>query len=175
VRELLLCQRVPDPPANVDFSGFANPDTTGLSARERLKAHNTEAACAGCHKITDPIGFALENFDGAGQGRTHEAGKPIDPSGDLDGSSFEDVDGFSAALSTHPAIPTCLVERLAAYAMAGTGYSRHKDWNAYLAEAFKGRDYRLIPLLELIVTSPNFFRVDLPAGRTGSLRAEDMS
>jgi hypothetical protein len=175
VRELLLCQRVPDPPANVDFTAFATPDSTGLSARERLKAHNTEAACASCHKITDPIGFALENFDGAGQGRTREAGKPIDASGELDGSGFEDVAEFSTALSAHPGIPTCLVERLSAYAMAGTGYVSQKDWNAYLTETFERDGYRLMPLLEAIATSPNFFKVELPALQTASVRPEDVS
>src|SRR5690606_7737678 len=88
IREHLLCQSVPEPPGDVDFTLFEDPDSSLKTARERLVAHANVPACAGCHKITDPIGLALENFDGAGQFRTTENGAPIDTSGELDGISF---------------------------------------------------------------------------------------
>lgn len=162
VRELLLCQRVPDPPGDVDFSKFTSTDASGLPARERLDAHNTFPACAGCHKITDPIGLALENFDGAGQPRTSDAGAPIDASGTLDGTSFTDVRGLSAALSEHPAIPKCLVQRVVSYALAGTGKTADARWAGYLTEVFRDDGYRLRPLLAAVVASPNFYAVELP-------------
>ena len=58
------------------------------TARERLDVHRTNPVCAGCHKITDPIGLALENFDGAGQFRATERGASIDTSGALDGKQL---------------------------------------------------------------------------------------
>ena len=172
VRELLLCQKVPDPPANTDFSKFNEPAATNLPARERLKVHSTDATCAGCHKLTDPIGFALENFDGAGQPRARDGGAAIDASGVLDGTTFTDVRGLSAALSELPSIPACLVQRVASYALAGTGGSPDMSWANYLAEMFRRGGYRLRPLLASIVASPNFYAVELPGVETATLREE---
>ena len=88
LRELLLCQTVPRPPPNVDFSLLEDPDSRLKTARERLDLHRTNPVCAGCHKITDPIGLAFENFDGAGQFRATERGAAIDASGALDGKQL---------------------------------------------------------------------------------------
>ena len=96
LRELLLCQKVPRPPPNVDFSLIEDPKSTLRTARERLAAHRANPVCAGCHKLTDPIGLALENFDGAGQYRATEKGAPIDASGSLDGTTFNDAVGLAA-------------------------------------------------------------------------------
>src|SRR5690606_13334461 len=90
VRETLLCQPVPLPPPNVDFSNFEDPAGEFKTARERLVRHSSDTACANCHLITDPIGLGLENFDGAGQFRMMENGATIDASGVLDGVGFED-------------------------------------------------------------------------------------
>ncbi len=172
VRELLLCQKVPDPPANIDFSRFNEPAATNLTARLRLKVHSTDPTCAGCHKLTDPIGFALENFDGAGQPRARDAGAAIDASGVLDGTTFSDVQGFSATLSEHPSIPDCLVQRVASYALAGTGKSSDRPWANYLTEVFRRDGYRLRPLLTSIVASPNFYAVELPKVQTAAADQE---
>ena len=70
VREALLCTEIPAAPANVDFTvvqDVANPDLK--TARERLEAHRTEAACESCHRLVDPVGLALEPFDGSGMFR----------------------------------------------------------------------------------------------------------
>ena len=66
------------------------------SMRERMAEHRANPACAGCHKLMDPVGFALENYDAVGRWRTTEDGKPIDASGGLpDGSKFEGVAGLA--------------------------------------------------------------------------------
>ena len=58
--------------------------------RERLAEHRRNAACASCHELMDPVGFALENFDAVGRWRTREEGEPIDAAGGLpDGSEFD--------------------------------------------------------------------------------------
>ncbi|HEY5756940.1 MAG TPA: DUF1588 domain-containing protein, partial [Steroidobacter sp.] len=72
LRETLLCQRVPPPPPNVDFSAVDNPDSPFATQRERVAFHLKNPVCAGCHKITDPMGLALENFDSSGRFRTEE-------------------------------------------------------------------------------------------------------
>jgi hypothetical protein len=110
IRELLLCEPVPMPPANVNFSVVQDTNNPHLrTARERLAAHRTDAVCAGCHKIMDPIGLGLETFDGAGQHRTRENGAPIDASGDLDGIPFKDAAGLGQAMHDDPATVACLV------------------------------------------------------------------
>lgn len=166
VRELLLCQKVPDPPGDVDFTLFNQPSTAAFVARERLKMHNTNPACAGCHKLTDEIGLALENFDGAGQYRSQEANVPIDVSGNLDGVAFNDTAGLAAALHDNPSLPACLVQRAASYALAGSGSVTNGPWLDFLARRFQDGDYKLKPLLRTIAESPNFYAVDLPSDRT---------
>jgi mono/diheme cytochrome c family protein len=70
------------PPPNVPALK-ENGDGKPLSLRERMEQHRADPVCAGCHKVMDPIGFALENFDGVGQWRAMDDGSPIDPSGTL--------------------------------------------------------------------------------------------
>src|SRR5262249_13531248 len=98
IREVLLCQKVPDPPRNVDFSNFENPANPLPTARERLTRHQENPVCAGCHRVTDPVGLGLENFDGAGQFRATERDAKIDPSGVLDGEKFADAAGLGKAV-----------------------------------------------------------------------------
>jgi hypothetical protein len=81
VRERLLCQQPPPPPPDV-VDQVPEPDGK-LTTRERYAAHASKPACVGCHRLMDPIGLALENFDGLGQWRVNEAGKPIDASGEI--------------------------------------------------------------------------------------------
>src|SRR5581483_360654 len=89
LREILLCQKVPDPPGNVNFTVVQETNNPKYkTARERLTAHQTEATCAGCHKLIDPIGLSMENFDTVGSFRTMENGAPIDASGMFDGKPF---------------------------------------------------------------------------------------
>ena len=83
---------------NHDRRGDALDHIGRLRERERLGAHNESPACAGCHKITDPIGLALENYDAVGTYRTHENGAMIDPSGKFVRELGQDVYGFNAAI-----------------------------------------------------------------------------
>ena len=161
IREMLLCQKVPEPPPDVDFSGFNDPNSFAKTARERLEAHSTNAACAGCHRITDPIGLALENFDGAGQFQLTENGVLIDTSGDLDGIEFDDNTGLGFALRDNPAAPSCLVNRLYAYA-SGQTLAPRDSWMAYLEENFAGDGYSVKSLLKRIATSKTFYAVTPP-------------
>src|SRR5690606_2491596 len=94
-------------------------DTTSTvhrTVRERLLAHSTDATCAGCHKIMDPIGLALENFDAAGGYRTTENGAPIDTSGELNGTKFDGPVGLTKALHDDPALTSCAAMKAYAYA-----------------------------------------------------------
>jgi hypothetical protein len=86
VRELLLCQKVPPPPPNVNFNLVQDThNPLYKTARDRLTAHRDNPTCAGCHSITDPIGLSMENYDAVGEFRTQENGSNIDASGTFDG------------------------------------------------------------------------------------------
>ena len=159
IRELLLCQNVPSAPPNVDFSALEEADGA-LTARERLEVHSTNPSCAGCHLITDPIGLALENFDGAGRFRVTENGSQLDVSGELDGVYYNDIQGLTTALRNHPKLPSCLVERLYAYGTGGPLSLRFDRATLnYLEDKFIVNEFKLRSLLRDIVMSNAFSRV----------------
>ena len=165
IRENLLCQKVPDPPGDVDFSLFESPEVQLKTARERLTVHRTNDACAGCHKITDPIGLGLENLDGLGQFRTLENGTAIDSSGDLDGLPFSDAAGLGRAMHDNPATTACVVSRLASYAVGRNLAGTDKATLAFLEARFAEAGYRFPDLLKSIATSDAFFAVTAPAAK----------
>ena len=162
LRELLLCEKVPNPPANVDFSAITNPNPALRTMRERLEEHRKNPVCAGCHKLMDPIGLALEDFDGAGQYRTTQNGAPIDTSGSLDGRKFNDAVGLGKALHDDPALPACLVQRLYAYGVGGLTKEDNKATLPYLKQRFAQEGYRLPSLMRTIALSTAFVEVSTP-------------
>ncbi len=169
IRELLLCQKVPDPPGNVDFSLFNDPNSPQLTARQRLTAHATQAACTGCHKLTDPVGLGMEQLDGAGQLRASESGEPIDASGSLDGIEFKDVAGLGKAMRENPAVPACVVNRLYAYAAARPPLKDEKPLLDYFAAEFADSKYRIPELAREIAISDALFAVKSPTVQSAAL------
>jgi hypothetical protein len=159
LRELLLCQTVPRPPPNVDFSLLEDADSRLRTARERLDVHRTNPVCAGCHKITDPIGLAFEHFDGAGQYRATERGAPIDASGTLDGRNFDDLAGLSQALHDHPQLSACLVKRVYGWAAGAPIQPADKPMLDWLGQQFAADGYRLPDLLRTVALSSAFAMV----------------
>ena len=163
VREIALCQSVPPPPADVSFTQFEESTAHGAAtARERLAAHATVPSCAGCHKIIDPIGFALENFDGAGEFRTVENGVGIDSSGDLDGISYTDAGGLGQAVYKNPAAVSCVVERLTARALGRTMTAGERAWAKQLKADFAESGHRLPALMQEIALSESLYNVAAP-------------
>lgn len=159
LRELFLCQKVPSPPPNVDFSLLEDAGDSIRTARERIKVHTSNPSCAGCHLITDPMGLALENFDGAGRFRSTERGAQIDTTGNLDGARFDDVVGLGKALRDHPGLPTCLVKRVYAYGTGSSISAKSRDLVTYLDQKFAGSGYQLPSLLRAIALSDAFSHV----------------
>jgi hypothetical protein len=157
VRELLLCQPVPLPPANVNFSIVQNTnDPNHRTARDRLKAHAENPVCAGCHKITDPIGLAMENYDAVGAFRTHENGAAIDTTGMLDGKAYHDTLTMQTALRDNPAAPSCLVQRTYEYGVGRQVADGEADWLQYTTNRFAGDKYTFPALMRRIATSKAF-------------------
>lgn len=159
LREVMLCQVVPKPPANVDFSAVQNPDGSVKTARERVAFHLQNPSCAGCHRITDPMGLSMESFDGAGQFRHQENGVDIDTSGNLDGVEFNDVVGLGKALRDNPQLPWCLVRRTFAYATGTSSDENDRRVLEFLAGDFADSGYVLPTLLREIALSAAFTKV----------------
>jgi len=156
LRELMLCQVVPPPPTNVSFDLIDNPNENYPTQRDRVNAHLENPACAGCHKITDPTGLALESFDGGGRYRVAENGHPIDTSGDLDGTAFSDVVGLGKAMRDNPGVPRCLVNRLYSYGTGSALPPAERPLLEYFTERFEKEDYKLKDLLRTIALSDAF-------------------
>ena len=150
---------MPPPPPDVDFSALEDAGDVP-TARERLKVHNTNPSCAGCHLITDPMGLSLENFDGAGRYRETENGAVLDIRGELDGALYDDIQGLTVAMRNHPKLSACLVNRLYAYGTGGPVSLRYdRDLLAYFTERFAAKGYRLSELLHDIALSQAFTAV----------------
>jgi hypothetical protein len=164
VREVFLCQEVPPPPPNVNFSVVQNPSSTNMpTARDRLEAHRTEPSCAGCHRIMDPLGLTLENFDGLGTFRTSENAAVIDPSGSLDGIDFNSAKGLGEALHDHPETPRCLVEKMYRFAVGRDTVWDERSYMDYLTSSFAVDGYRVPQLMRTIALSKNFYAISAPA------------
>jgi hypothetical protein len=129
-----------------------------LSVRERLAEHRANAACAGCHRLMDPVGFSLENFDAVGRWRTTEAGQPVDASGGLpDGSTFAGVTGLEKALLHRPELFVgTMSEKLLTFALGRGVESFDAPAIRQVVRAARADDYRFSSLIEAIVTSTPF-------------------
>jgi hypothetical protein len=149
----------PDPPPNVPAlketaAGGAGP----LTLRQQMEAHRANPACAGCHKMMDPIGFAMENFDGIGKWRTKEAGQNVNASGQLtDGTKISGVvDLRNALLGYSPQFARTVTEKLLTYALGrGVEYEDMPVVRAIVREAARN-DYRFSALIDGIVKSEPF-------------------
>ncbi len=142
----------PPPPPNVP--PLKEPTDTGkaLTMRERMAQHRDNPACSGCHKLMDPVGFSLENFDAVGRWRETDSlgGLP-------DGSSFTGPDGLKRALLARPELfVATTTEKLLTYAL-GRGV---EDFDApavrKIVQDARGRDYRFSSLVLGIVNSTPF-------------------
>ena len=163
VRELLLCQRVPPPPGNVDFSIVNNPQSNFRTGRDRITAHSgSNPVCAGCHRVMDPMGLAFENFDGSGRFRQTERGADIDVSGNLDGKKFQDVAGLTQAFHDHPGLPVCLVKRMYSYATGGPTSKQDQPALKYFDSRFSSSGYKVPELMRTIALSSAFSTIREP-------------
>ena len=131
-----------------------------LSVRERLAEHRSNAACASCHNLMDPVGFALENFDAVGRWRRVEEGKPIDAAGGLARRqrSSPASPGSKQALLSRPGAVRRHADReaadLRARAAASSTTTRRRSARS---SATRGRsDYRFSSLILGIVNSTPF-------------------
>ncbi|MXZ39829.1 MAG: DUF1592 domain-containing protein [Holophagales bacterium] len=148
----------PPPPPDVPDLPEAKIVAKELPMRERLSAHRDNPACSGCHRLMDPVGFALENYDAIGRWRTVDAGFPIDASGELwDGTALGGVRELESAMLARPELfLTTLTEKLLVFGTGrGVTATDAPAVRAILRRA-ETDDYRLSSLIQAVVASDPF-------------------
>jgi len=146
------------PPPNVPPLQESSADGKVLSLRERMEQHRANPVCAGCHRLMDPIGFALENFDGVGHWRTNEDGAKIDPSGTLfNGATLDGVAGLRQALAAQPEVFVgVMTEKMLTYAVGrGIEYYDMPAVRKVVQDA-RNKDFRFSSIVLGIVRSTPF-------------------
>jgi hypothetical protein len=156
----LLGAPPPPPPPNVPSLVDRNDEGKILSMRQQMELHRSNSACAGCHRLMDPLGFALENFDAVGRWRdtSGPANSPIDASGVLaDGTGFEGPAGLRKILESEPdQFVTTVTEKLLTYSLGrGLGYFDAPAVRKIVREA-ETTDYRWSAIIAGIIKSVPF-------------------
>jgi mono/diheme cytochrome c family protein len=148
----------PPPPPAVPPLKENTGEGKALSVRERLALHRANQPCAGCHRLMDPVGFSLENYDAVGRWRAIDEGASIDVSGGLpDGRTFEGVSGLQQALLSRPELfVATFTEKLLTYALGrGVEYYDAPAVRKIVQEA-RAKDFRFSSVVLGIVSSTPF-------------------
>lgn len=158
VRIQLLCQDVPPPPEGVDTSLPApDPDAPPKTLRERLEIHRDQPACAACHDLMDPIGFAFEHFDPIGAYReVDEQGLTLDSTSDIEGTPVASGDEVGAVMAQMPAASACIAQRFYEHAGAHLVASGERDALQEVVDEFVTSEYDFRSLVVAIVVNDGF-------------------
>lgn len=148
----------PPPPAPPNVPELEKGMLVG-SLRERMEQHRSNPACAACHNMMDPLGFALENFDAVGRYRTRDGRDEIDASGEMpDGTHFVGAEGLRDLLATQrkDQFVRCLVEKMLIYSLGrGTEYYDKCAIDQIMARV-RSKDYRFAYVIAGIIESEPF-------------------
>ena len=151
----------PNPPPNVPPLDDKDIGTTkALTVRQMMAKHRASPACASCHAVMDPLGFALENFDATGMWREKDrfAGTPIDSAGELpDGTKLNGPDDLRNALLRHPEqFAQTFVEALLTYAMGRTREFDDMPAVRKIVRDTAAKDYKFSAIVQAVVNSDQF-------------------
>ncbi|MEQ9646902.1 MAG: DUF1588 domain-containing protein [Sandaracinaceae bacterium] len=162
VRQRLLCQTLPPPPA--DAGGVPDVDPTATT-RERFRQHTDEARCAGCHRYIDPVGFGFERYGPIGEWREREGGHPIDARGDMvdvegigrgTSAPFESLAELAAILAESEAAPGCFARQAFRFTRGQRETVRERCAVAHVQREWGARDHDVRALFALLYASPDF-------------------
>lgn len=159
VREQMLCQLLPAPPANIPKPPNV---TAGVSTRERLRQHEADASCSACHQLMDPIGFGFESYDALGKYRTTDGSTEVDTSGELIGTGeidgkFAGVAELGQKLSQSETVRQCMARQWFRFALARFEQPIIDDCSMKgLLDAFEAAGSDLNTLPKAIVASDAF-------------------
>lgn len=165
VRERMLCAHMDSPPEGVDVTvPTLDPSRT---TRERYAAHQTERYCAGCHRLMDNMGLGMESLDAVGRYRTHEAGRPLDSSGEvvdtgeLDGP-FNGLPELARRLGNSQQVRDCATTKWFTYALGRPEAEEDACTVAKLKVTFRRSD-QVPELVFQLIQSHAFRHIRVPA------------
>ena len=173
VMEVLLGSPPPPPPPNVpaleETKGTTETGRT-LSVRERMEQHRSNPACTSCHRVIDPLGLALENFDATGKWRVKDGGAVVDAGGQLfDGTSIEGPAGLRSAVLRHKdAFLLSFTRSLMTYALGRRVEAADMPAVRKIIRAAEAQDYRISAFITGIVESSAFQMTRMPATETNT-------
>jgi hypothetical protein len=160
VSEVLLGEKLPRPPKGVPPLPDDESATEGLTVRQLVEKHTSDAKCAVCHQRIDPLGFALESYDAIGRLRQKDLGdRPVETSvKTMDGAQFEGLDGLRAYLLTArgDAFRRQFCRKLLGYALGRSVQLSDEPLLAEMLTTLKTRGDHVVPVVELIVRSRQF-------------------
>jgi hypothetical protein len=159
ILENLLGAPPPQPPPGVETDLEQDPEQAkATSLRQRLERHRASPACAACHRLMDPIGLALENFDHTGMWRDVDGKTPIDASGQLaDGTQVNGPDSVRRALLARSDVfATVVAEKLLTYAVGRPLRAEDMPAVRAIVRGAAPGGYRLSSLILEVVRTPQF-------------------
>ena len=174
VREQFLCQHVPNPPPGVNTEVPEPTLEKPLARRQRMQAHVENPTCATCHRLMDPIGFGLENYDAIGRWRDREliefeisrrntAEKnvelPIDAAGEIAGianGAFAEPKQIGRLLADSRVCQECIVKQAFRYAFGRLETPADRETIKTAFTAFRDSGFKFKELLIALVRSPQF-------------------
>lgn len=166
LRERVLCQTVPAPPANANTNlPPPAPGEPPKTVREQVQQHLRDPACAACHTFIDPPGLVFENFDSIGAYRELEAGLPIDASGDLDGIPLQNASDLTEALAEDERVPRCMIQQFYRHALARVDSGNDTRAIDDVTDTFAATGYDFRSAVLTLVAHDGFRRVTEPEGK----------
>jgi hypothetical protein len=117
IREAIMCDDVPAPPADVALEIPESDADSPTTKRERLEMHRSVPTCAACHSLMDPLGLPLEQFDAIGRFRTEEHGLTINPTGEFDGTPVDDARDLGEVMNVSDTVASCIARKYYQYAL----------------------------------------------------------
>jgi len=176
IREQLLCQHVPNPPPGVNTQVPEPTAERPLARRQRMQAHIENPTCASCHRLMDPIGFGLENYDAVGKWRDQEAiefevpgprgrpttktvSLPIDGKGEIAGltnAGFSEPRSIGRLLADSRACQECVVKQVFRFAFGRVETPADREAVKAVSTAFRESGFKFKELLIALVRAPQF-------------------
>lgn len=162
VRTRLMCQELAPPPPSVMADKPPAGDQNAVCKYDRYQAHRTSSSCAGCHSLTDGIGFGLENYDLAGRYRTHDDGLTqctIEGKGEITGvGSFHGPAELGALLVDQGLLDACVVQQYLQFALGHKPSAADAAAIDMLTKSFANNDHDLMGLILSFIESDAFAR-----------------
>ncbi|MDF2698293.1 MAG: Cellulose-binding domain protein [Labilithrix sp.] len=157
VRTQLLCKTIPSPPMGVSV---AVPDPKpGQTTRERFTELTASPSCQGCHSQLDPVGFGFEHYDGIGQWRADDEGRPVDAKGEVAGTAIGAFDGavdLAKRLAADPDAQSCVSRQWFRYVAGRIESLEDKCTLQQLDASFKAANYSIEELLVAMTQTDGF-------------------